>query len=328
LALAVSKSNIERVGEKVSEQINDTIWAPIALFTFKRPEHTRRTLESLAQNSEFLDSPLFVYSDGSRNEGEVDQVEETRRLVRDWPHPMKTIIEREKNWGLANSVIAGVSDLCKRFGRVIVVEDDLIVSPIFLNYMNTSLDRYMYEPKVMQISGHMFPVDIISKDDAVMLPFTTSWGWATWSRAWKLFDPNMAGFEVLKNNKKLRKKFDFDGGYPCFKMLESQSAGRVDSWAVRWYLSVFLNEAYALYPTHSLVKNEGDDETATHISKRTLKREYKDICEKEISNYPEVIIDTEALNTVTAYLRNENSFQKKVVGIMRKHFFGGGERKL
>jgi len=315
LALAVSKSNIERVGEKVSEQINDTRWAPIVLFTFKRPEHTRRTLESLAQNSEFLDSPLFVYCDGSRNEGEVDQVEETRRLVRDWPHPNKIIVERDKNWGLANSVIAGVSDLCKRFGRVIVVEDDLIVSPIFLNYMNTSLNRYMYEPKVMQISGHMFPVDIISKDDAVMLPVTTSWGWATWDRSWQYFDSTMSGYEKLRVDERLRCKFDLDGSYPYYRMLKHQSEGKVDSWAIRWYLSVFIEGGLVLFPRHSLVRHDGYDETATHATRQNQSI-VKEVWTSQIINYPIVEPDQGAFSTVTSFFRQERSFFKRLKGVL------------
>lgn len=289
-----------------------TSLAPIALFTFKRPDHTRRTLESLAQNAEFLDSPLFIYCDGARHEGEAAQVEETRQLVRDWPHPNKTVIERERNWGLANSVIEGVTQLCECFGRVIVVEDDLVVSPVFLNYLNAALDRYANETKVMQVSAHMFPVEINAQTDAVMLPFTTSWGWATWDRAWKHFDPSMSGFEKIKADRALRRKFNLDGSYPYFRMLKRQAKGQVDSWAIRWYTSVFFMGGLALYPSHSLVRNEGYGTSATHAS-ISNRREVRDVWVTRISHFPVCCVDGDVKASVYKFLKSETSVLRWVM---------------
>jgi GNT-I family len=285
--------------------------APIAVFVFKRPEHTRRTLESLVQNPEFTKSPLFVYCDGARNGVEAAQVEETRQLVRDWPHPNKTIIERDRNWGLANSVITGVTDLCKRFGRVIVVEDDLVVSPVFLNYLNAALVRYADEPKVMQVSAHMFPMEIHAQTDAVMLPFTTSWGWATWDRAWKQFDPTMSGYEKLRANSSLVLKFDLDGGYPAFKMLERQKEGKVDSWAIRWYLSVFLADGWVLFPKQTLVMNEGFDGSGSNCKNPQLRSEVLRMA--PIVQLPNMQLDEIAFSSIKKHLRKERFVLKKLM---------------
>jgi hypothetical protein len=299
----------------VSKQRNEMVLAPIALFTFKRPEHTRRTLESLALNPEFDECPLFIYCDGARNEAESAQVEETRKLVRDWPHPNKTLIERDRNWGLANSVIAGVTELCKRFGRVIVVEDDLIVSPVFLNYLNSALEHYADVPKVMQVSAHMFPVSIQSTYDAVMLPFTTSWGWATWDRAWKCFDPSMTGYEKLRTDSTLRHKFDFDGTYPAFRMLKRQAAGLVDSWAIRWYKCVFFKAGLTLYPCQSLVRNNGYGEGATHTLGKIM-CEVVEIGQKKISCFPPCCVDQDVMFSVYKFLQSENSVLQRLVNRM------------
>ena len=280
--------------------------APVVLFTFKRPAHTRRMLESLAQNAEFLESPLFIYCDGARHEGEVAQVEETRKMVRDWPHPNKTVIERDRNWGLANSVIEGVTQLCERFGWVIVVEDDLVVSPVFLNYLNAALVRYADEEKVMQVSAHMFPVKIQAETDAVMLPFTTSWGWATWDRAWKHFDPSMAGYEKLKADRALRRKFNLDGSYPYFRMLKRQAKGQVDSWAIRWYSSVFFMGGLTLYPTHSLVRNEGYGVGATHTSVEN-RREVAEVWRAQVLRFPPFCIENDTRIRVYKFLKAETS---------------------
>ena len=295
------------------QEMNAT--APIALFTFKRPDHTRRTLESLAQNPEFTKSPLFIYCDGARHDGEAAQVEATRQLVSEWPHPNKTVIERDRNWGLANSVIEGVTEQCKRFGRVIVVEDDLVVSPVFLNYLNSALDRYTDEQKVMQVSAHMFPVDIQSQFDAVMLPFTTSWGWATWDRAWKKFDPGMTGYEKLKVDSVLRRKFDVDGSYPAFRMLERQEEGKVDSWAIRWYLSVFLAEGLVVFPKQTLVMNEGFDGSGSNCRTPQLRTEILRI--EPIVLLPDVRIQEQDYVCVKNYLRKDQFFFNKVIKLLR-----------
>jgi len=286
-------------------------YAPIALFVYRRPEHTRRTLESLSGNPEFLESPLYIYSDGAQNDAEIYSVKETRKLVNDWPHPNKTLIERDQNWGLANSIISGVTELSNRFGRVIVVEDDLIVSPVFLHYLNTALELYADEPKVMQISAHMFPVPINSKFDAIMLPFATSWGWATWNRAWMYFDGGMSGYEKLKTNKMLRREFDMNGAFPYFRMLKRQMKGKVDSWAIRWNLSVFCRDGLVLFPRHSLVHHDGYDNTATHAFRRDQST-FSEIREEPINKFPPVVLDQLAFESITTFFRHERSIINRI----------------
>lgn len=241
--------------------------APIALFVFKRPGHTLQTLNSLTSNPEFAHSPLYIYCDGARNSNELRDVELTRRVVNDWTHPNKKIITQEKNRGLANSVIAGVSELTEQFGRVIVVEDDLIVSANFLNYLNSALDKYKDEPHVMQISGYMFPVhEYAERREALFLPNISSWGWATWRHAWKFFDANARDWKMLLNSQKLRNEFDVGGSYGYSDMLLRQMNGDIDSWAIRWNWSVFRNKGLVLYPPASLVRNIGFDGSGTHCS--------------------------------------------------------------
>ncbi len=249
----------------VETMINLLRFAPISLFVFKRPEHTRRTLESLEKNPEFAASPLFIFCDDARNATEAGQVESTRKLVRDWPHPHKTVIERDRNWGLANSIIAGVTELCERYGRVIVVEDDLVVSPVFLSYMNAALDRYLDDKEVMQVSGYMFPIENLQKpNEALFLPFTTSWGWGTWQRAWRNFDEYATGWEQMQQDVSLRRKFNIGGTLNYYEMLCQQITGKIDSWAIRWYWSVFKMQGLTLFPPTTLVENIGFDGSGTH----------------------------------------------------------------
>lgn len=239
--------------------------APIALFVYNRPAHTQRILAALRACRGAGDSDLFIFSDAARHEDATDRVKEVRKIIAATSgFRSVSIVERDSNWGLAASVIDGVSALCRDFGKAIVLEDDLVVAPGFLDYMNQALAIYQDKTDVKQISGHMFPVETRPDTDAFFLPFTTSWGWATWQRAWAEFDQEAKGYSLLKQDAALRKAFDLDGAYPYFKMLEAQFEGKVDSWAIRWYLTVFLKHGLTLYPRRTLVSNTGFDGSGTH----------------------------------------------------------------
>lgn len=238
--------------------------APIALFLYRRPQHTRRCLESLTRNPEFLESPLYLFCDGPKSAADAADVAEVRRLVQALPHPRKVVFESSTNRGLAASVIAGVTQVVQQHGRVVVVEDDLLLAPTFLAFMNHSLQHYADDTRVMQVSGHMYPIDPGTEDDAVFLPMACSWGWGTWARAWHHFDPGMRDFQTLLAQPGLRRQFDLDGAYPYFSILKRQRAGRADSWFIRWYLSLFMQGGMTLYPRHSLVRNKGFDGTGVH----------------------------------------------------------------
>jgi hypothetical protein len=222
------------------------------------------------------------------------------------------LIERPTNWGLARSVIAGVSEVCESHGRVIVLEDDLVVSRYFLDYMNDALNRYESEERVMQISAHMFPVPPAGKSDAAFLPMTTSWGWATWQRAWKIFDPHMRGFNQLAADPRMRKAFDLDGSYPYFRMLQAQRDGGVDSWAIRWWLTVFIEGATSLFPAQSLVQNIGFDGSGTHCG--TAEGPEFRIGDFRVLVYPDFEIDLIQFGRVKSFLASQN----RPIGVLSK----------
>jgi GR25 family glycosyltransferase involved in LPS biosynthesis len=203
--------------------------------------------------------------------------------------------------GLANSIVTGITKLCQSFGRVIVLEDDLLLSSNFLRYMNAALEKYKHVEQVMQISGYMFPVKLNFSTDAIFLPFITSWGWATWQRAWKHFDPQMSEYSRLKTDRALRYKFDLNSSYPYFKMLEAQIKGKVDSWAIRWYLSTFMQEGLTLYPVHSLVKNIGFDGSGTNCN--AASHFDLELSEEEVIYLPELVIENaSATDAISKYL--------------------------
>jgi hypothetical protein len=282
--------------------------APIALFAYKRPLHLKKTLESLSNCAGASESELFIFCDGARAEMDSKDVMEARRIAksRKWCG-VNNVIEQDKNLGLAKSIISGVTELCAKYGRVIVIEDDLLVSRFFLSYMNRALDFYENKERVMQISGHMFPVELKAETDAIFLPFASSWGWATWGRAWAHFDGEMKDYHKLEDDAKLRKRFDLDGAYPFFKMLRSQHEGSIDSWAIRWYLSVFMRGGLTLFPRKTLVENTGFDGSGTHCdsSEKSLTEPLKDF---NVVNFPK---DIEVSDSDFCHVRDFLGKQKR-----------------
>ena len=239
--------------------------APVALFIYNRPEHLRRTIESLKLCDGFTDSPVIVFGDGERGVHDVPAVEAARRVARELLGAQVEYHLSDSNRGLARSIIDGVELLLARHGRVIVVEDDLMLAPGFLRFLNEGLDHYAADERVYQVSGHMFDVrEFAQRREAVLLPVTTTWGWATWERAWKAFDPKASGWQLLLQEHALRKRFNLNGAYGYTQMLERQMSGQRQSWGIRWYWSVFMRAGLVCFPPRSLVANIGMDGTGTH----------------------------------------------------------------
>lgn len=288
-------------------------FAPIALFAFRRPRHVELTLRSLLRNPEVEESPLYIYCDGPRNDGEREDVDAARAVVRKLAPQHATIIERSANLGLDPSVIAGVGELCDRHGRVIVLEDDLEVAPDFLRYMNAALDRYADREQVMQVSGYQFPVAIGGSDDAVFLPYTTSWGWATWARAWRHFDSKAPVYAELKGNSALRRAFDLDGSYPYFRMLRRHLMKPVPAWDIVYYSNVFARKGLVLHPRQSLVRNNGFDGTGSQCGKFATRHVDLNV-ERSGVRLPEISsVDHLAYREVKQHLRHESRLVVKLV---------------
>lgn len=239
-------------------------YSPILLFVFNRPEHVHRTITALQQNTLAAESVLYIYSDGARSDEQKESVDEVRRYI----HSINGfkeihIIEREENWGLARNIIDGVTTRVKEYGRVIVLEDDLITAPYFLQFMNDALETYKDEDKVGHIQGCDFTQDS-SLPDTFLIKWTGSWGWATWERAWKHFNPDGKALLEELEKRNLTKTFDFNGKYGFTRMLRRQIEGKNNSWAIRWNASLFLKDVLSLNVGKSLVQNEGFDGSGTN----------------------------------------------------------------
>lgn len=284
--------------------------APIALFVFNRPSHTQRLLASLSTNAEFLNSYLYIFCDGSRRPEEDHLVAATRGVVHDFLHPNKIIIESTDNKGLAKSIRNGVSSIFEKFDRIIVLEDDLITSSVFLNYMNTALELYSNENSVMQISGHMFNVAVVKEDASLVLPFTTSWGWGTWRRAWKHDAALRAKAEACLENKAWRFRFDQQGSYPFSRMLLNSMLGGNQSWAIWWYFQVFCSGGLTVFPGQTLVLNSGFDGTGTNCRDQAISKEI--LSDTPVIRYCAPCLEEPLVDAVRDFLRSQRGLKSRV----------------
>ena len=239
-------------------------YAPILLFVYNRPEHLKQLIASLQANAEAAQSMLFIYTDAARNKADEEQVNKVREVIRHIDgFASIEVIERATNWGLARNIIGGVTEQIRRYGRVIVLEDDLVVAPYFLRFMNDALEAYKDESQVGHIQACDFTQDA-SLPDTFLIKFTGSWGWATWERAWQHFNPDGQALLNELESRRLTRRFDFNGNYRFTRMLRRQVQGKNNSWAIRWNASLFLKDILSLNVGRSLVQNNGFDGSGTH----------------------------------------------------------------
>ncbi|MFA6144564.1 MAG: glycosyltransferase [Sulfurimonas sp.] len=237
--------------------------APIVLFVYNRPWHTQQTIEALQKNELATESELFIFSDAAKNDSAIEKVKEVRHYIKSIDGFKRiTIIEREKNWGLANSIIDGVTKIVNEYGKIIVLEDDLITSPYFLKFMNEALNFYQNEEKVACIHGYIYPIENLP--ETFFIRGADCWGWATWKRGWDIFESDGKKLLDQLQQQNLVQEADFNHTANYTLMLKNQITEKNNSWAVRWYISAFLNNKLCLYPGKSYVQNIGTDDSGTH----------------------------------------------------------------
>lgn len=243
--------------------------APIVLFVYNRLLHVRQTVEALQKNTLTKESDLIIYSDAPKNSSVVAAVRDVRNYVKTITgFRSVSIVERDRNWGLANSIINGVTTVVNQYGCVIVLEDDLVTSPHFLEYMNAALQHYELDPKAFSITAYNFP------EQTMLIPYDyvwdtyaafrcCSWGWATWTDRWNRVKWDMEYYETFMRNREAQELFD-RGGPDLTQTLTMQHEGRIDSWAIRFGYAHYANQMHCIYPVKTLVANIGLDHSGTH----------------------------------------------------------------
>ncbi len=248
---------------------NQFKYAPIALFVYDRPWHTQKTLEALAENELIGQSELYIFADGPKETAtreELRNISEVNSVISRMKMPCKThVISSGKNLGLSKSILGGINYVFKNYERIIVVEDDIVTQKGFLKFLNEALEIYENENDVMHVGAYMHKLKG-NLPETAMTRLMTCWGWATWKDSWKKFNPDP--FDLLKKleHKDIR-KFDYNSSYNNYRMLKKNAAGKNDSWAIRWYTSIFLENGLCYNTTKSLTTNIGHDASGTHSFK-------------------------------------------------------------
>jgi hypothetical protein len=242
--------------------------SPIVLFVYNRLEHTRQTLQALQQNLLAKESELFIYSDGGKDSSSWEQVNQVRSYLRSVEgFKQVTIIERDTNWGLAKNIINGVTEIVNLFSKVIVLEDDIVTSPSFLDYMNKALDFYEEKKKVWHVSGWNYPIEVNIKQDTFAWRMMNCWGWATWADRWTYYKKTPQ--ELLESFSPYEKyRFDLDGVGGFWSQVVKNESGAMDTWAIFWYATIFQNDGICINPMRSFVENIGFDGSGTNTGFR------------------------------------------------------------
>lgn len=248
--------------------------APIALFVYNRPYHTQQTVEALKENILADESDLYIYSDAPKGENDKADVEEVREYLKSIKGFKKiNIIQREENWGLADSIINGVTEVIIEYGKVIVLEDDLVTSPYFLKFMNEALEYYESNKKVWHISGWNYPINTEGLGDTFLWRTMNCWGWATWADRWKYYEKNID--KTIDNfTKEDIKRFNLDGTEDFFGQVIANKEKKINTWAIFWYATIFKQSGLCLNPTQTFVENIGHDGSGVHCGD---KKAYIDI---------------------------------------------------
>lgn len=248
--------------------------APVVLFVYNRPEHTRKTIESLLKNALAEQTDLYIYSDGAKNKDAEQLVKEVRHFIKEISGFKNVfVVERDRNFGLANNIIDGVTKVVNSAGKVIVLEDDLLTSSNFLCFMNEALDKYENERSVYAVTGYSFADGGRIPESTYFLSITSSWSWATWREKWSIFSRDSETLKhVIGDEGKIR-DFNFDNSYDYVSMSKLQLDEKINSWAIFWYMSIFLNNGLTLFPAERLVQNIGYDGSGTHCGDGYTERE-------------------------------------------------------
>lgn len=269
----------------------------IIIFAFNRPSHLKATVEHLEQNPEFVSLPVFVFVDGPRHDSDISAVKEVVSIANQIRVPNLHVLERPHNLGLKKSVISGITQVFEQFDQAIVLEDDICVSPHFLNFHLNGLNALAHRTDIWSISGFVIPeigqkCQQITGANAVLAKRASSWGWSTWKSKWLManFDSNF----ILQHLKSNHKAYGKTGG-DKLRMLVRELSGKSSSWAIIWDYNHFIHQAFCLYPLRSFIRNIGLDNSGTH-SKPLKAYEVENLNSESISFDPNIQVDARVLD--------------------------------
>jgi len=298
---------------------------PIIIFTYNRLYDIQETISKLKDNFLSKDSEIFIFSDYAKKEKDIESVNKVREFLYTIDgFKTITIIERKENYGLARNIIEGVTEIINKYEKVIVLEDDLITSKNFLNYMNDTLEFYKNDDSIFAVSGFCWDLPSLKNlDDDIFIAYRpASWGWATWKNQWENIDWNIKDYETFLKDKIAIKKFN-RGGMDMTRMLRHFKEGKNNSWAIRWAYAMSKQNKYCIYPKLSKVQNIGFGDTATHCTGEHIHKTILDESENTKFKFSK---NLEINKQILREFRYQNSYLNKAlkkITIKFKNLFKG-----
>ena len=299
--------------------------APIVLFGFNRPYHTKLSLESLSNNKESNESDLVVFIDGPKSNSQSHLINNVENVVNSYKNSFKSIViyKSEKNLGSACNLRSGITKIFNTYNKAIFIEDDIVVSNYFLEYMNHALIKYEDDKNVWHINGFNFPIKS-ENNNCYFSRAMFCWGWSTWKNRWHKHIENPLSHDpfYLKNlfNKSMLKELDLNGNVKFFSsQIKNNCKGKI-TWAIFWYAFIYCNKGLCLTPYFSLTRNIGHDGSGLHCREnKIIQNELINI--KPINNFPDIPIeDLISLKKMKNYIKNTYSFRNKFVRYIKSKF--------
>lgn len=261
--------NVLKNSSLASIETNKPKLSPIVLFVYNRLDHTRQTIEALKKNQLAQESELFIFSDAGKNEQSSEDVAQIREYLKHiCGFKRVSITERETNFGLAKNIIDGVTEIIDKYGKVIVLEDDMVTSPAFLNFMNDALDFYEKEKKVWHISGWNYPIDVEGLGDAFLWRRMNCWGWGTWANRWRYYERNPQKLLKEYTSSDIR-RLNLDGAHDCWAQVVDNARQKISTWAIFWQTVILRHEGLCLNPSQSYLHNIGLDGSGVNCDKNS-----------------------------------------------------------
>lgn len=288
--------------------------SPIVIFAYNRPRRFKELVNSLKQNIDYANHEIFVFIDGPKKEEDKTKIKEVKEIAQTLTNK---IITSEKNRGLAASIITGVSEVVNKYGEVIVLEDDLILHPNFLNFMEEGLRVFREDKRIISICGFGLKIQKPRNynHEIYLAKRSSSWGWATWKDRWNHIDWEVKDFENLKSSSKLRSQFN-EGGSDLYGMLKDYMEGKNNSWAIRFCYHQFKNRLYSVHPFQSLIKNKGYGEDASNC-----RQKYSRFKTNPLGKNEKIIVNGTQINPdkrIEKRLRNYHSIPIRIYSKLRR----------
>lgn len=296
----------------------NTTLAPVVITCFDRLDHLKRTIDSLLLNEQSKFTNVYIFQDGVKPDSNFAQHSEVYKYLKTINGFKKiTINQRKANQGLALNITEAVSEVLTNYEQVIVLEDDICVSKVFLKFMNDALCFYQKKENIMCINGYVYPIKSSTYQEASLKTFFTripiSWGWGTYRRAWKFYEKNVDNLLSQFSNKHIY-EFNFQNSNLFWNQVLANRNGKINSWAVFWYASIFKHSGLCLTPSHSLVQNIGHDGSGVHCAENNL------FHHEALFENDQFIFNEEIKESPEFKLELINFFKKSNPGIMSRVF--------